>query len=174
MTVSLFLFSTPLLLSSTFFPHPLVFASLICLSLFCQSFCPANLSSLIVGLFICKHSCFCFSSLSLCIHSLFCLQISPYPPPFSILIFIFPVLTQLIYLPALPCKYVYLSQLPFHLFPLSSPLCFRIFVVGIGFFSLCFLMTSLGGQFSAKRPGDSPFTVRAEGKPAASVLLGRL
>ncbi|XP_029363602.1 alpha-1,6-mannosylglycoprotein 6-beta-N-acetylglucosaminyltransferase B isoform X1 [Echeneis naucrates] len=39
---------------------------------------------------------------------------------------------------------------------------FRIFVVGIGFFSLCFLMTSLGGQFSAKRPGDSPFTVRAE------------
>ncbi|TWW69621.1 Alpha-1,6-mannosylglycoprotein 6-beta-N-acetylglucosaminyltransferase B [Takifugu flavidus] len=41
---------------------------------------------------------------------------------------------------------------------------FRIFVVGIGFFSLCFLMTSLGGQFSAKRPGDPPFTVRAEGK----------
>uniref|UniRef100_A0AAQ4PPK5 alpha-1,6-mannosyl-glycoprotein 6-beta-N-acetylglucosaminyltransferase n=1 Tax=Gasterosteus aculeatus aculeatus TaxID=481459 RepID=A0AAQ4PPK5_GASAC len=39
---------------------------------------------------------------------------------------------------------------------------FRIFVVGIGFFSLCFLMTSLGGQFSAKRPVDSPFTVRAE------------
>uniref|UniRef100_A0A8C9X1R5 Alpha-1,6-mannosylglycoprotein 6-beta-N-acetylglucosaminyltransferase B n=1 Tax=Sander lucioperca TaxID=283035 RepID=A0A8C9X1R5_SANLU len=45
---------------------------------------------------------------------------------------------------------------------------FRIFVVGIGFFSLCFLMTSLGGQFSAKRPGDSPFTVRAEGKPAVT------
>ncbi|CAG02678.1 unnamed protein product [Tetraodon nigroviridis] len=40
----------------------------------------------------------------------------------------------------------------------------RIFVVGIGFFSLCFLMTSLGGQFSSKRPGDPPFTVRAEGK----------
>ncbi|XP_031432583.1 alpha-1,6-mannosylglycoprotein 6-beta-N-acetylglucosaminyltransferase B [Clupea harengus] len=39
---------------------------------------------------------------------------------------------------------------------------FRIFVAGIGFFSLCFLMTSLGGQFSAKRSGDSPFTVRAE------------
>ncbi|KAI4822266.1 hypothetical protein KUCAC02_007825, partial [Chaenocephalus aceratus] len=39
---------------------------------------------------------------------------------------------------------------------------FRIFVVGIGFFSLCFLMTSLGGQLSAKRPGDSPFTVRSE------------
>ncbi|RXM93511.1 Alpha-1,6-mannosylglycoprotein 6-beta-N-acetylglucosaminyltransferase B [Acipenser ruthenus] len=38
----------------------------------------------------------------------------------------------------------------------------RIFVVGIGFFSLCFLMTSLGGQFSAKRLGDSPFTIRAE------------
>uniref|UniRef100_A0A3B3S248 alpha-1,6-mannosyl-glycoprotein 6-beta-N-acetylglucosaminyltransferase n=1 Tax=Paramormyrops kingsleyae TaxID=1676925 RepID=A0A3B3S248_9TELE len=38
----------------------------------------------------------------------------------------------------------------------------RIFVVGIGFFSLCFLMTSLGGQFSAKRPGDSPFTIRTE------------
>ncbi|KAL7850721.1 hypothetical protein SRHO_G00200700 [Serrasalmus rhombeus] len=41
---------------------------------------------------------------------------------------------------------------------------FRIFVVGIGFFSLCFLMTSLGGQFSAKRLGDSPFTIRTEGK----------
>ncbi|CAG14244.1 unnamed protein product, partial [Tetraodon nigroviridis] len=38
-----------------------------------------------------------------------------------------------------------------------------IFVVGIGFFSLCFLMTSLGGQFSAKRLGDSPFTIRTEG-----------
>ncbi|XP_062853441.1 alpha-1,6-mannosylglycoprotein 6-beta-N-acetylglucosaminyltransferase B-like [Trichomycterus rosablanca] len=39
---------------------------------------------------------------------------------------------------------------------------FRIFVLGIGFFSLCFLMTSLGGQFSAKRLTDSPFTVRTE------------
>ncbi|XP_043971321.1 alpha-1,6-mannosylglycoprotein 6-beta-N-acetylglucosaminyltransferase B-like isoform X2 [Gambusia affinis] len=39
---------------------------------------------------------------------------------------------------------------------------FRIFVVGVGFFSLCFLMTSLGGQFSAKRLGDSPFTIRTE------------
>uniref|UniRef100_A0A4W5RTE7 Uncharacterized protein n=1 Tax=Hucho hucho TaxID=62062 RepID=A0A4W5RTE7_9TELE len=39
-----------------------------------------------------------------------------------------------------------------------------IFVVGIGFFSLCFLMTSLGGQFSAKRLGDSPFTIRTEGR----------
>uniref|UniRef100_A0A3Q2PML1 alpha-1,6-mannosyl-glycoprotein 6-beta-N-acetylglucosaminyltransferase n=1 Tax=Fundulus heteroclitus TaxID=8078 RepID=A0A3Q2PML1_FUNHE len=39
---------------------------------------------------------------------------------------------------------------------------FRIFVVGVGFFSLCFLMTSLGGQFLAKRPADSPFTTRAE------------
>uniref|UniRef100_A0A8D2IS38 alpha-1,6-mannosyl-glycoprotein 6-beta-N-acetylglucosaminyltransferase n=1 Tax=Varanus komodoensis TaxID=61221 RepID=A0A8D2IS38_VARKO len=39
---------------------------------------------------------------------------------------------------------------------------FRIFVVGIGFFTLCFLMTSLGGQFSAKRLGDSPFTIRTE------------
>ncbi|XP_029456257.1 alpha-1,6-mannosylglycoprotein 6-beta-N-acetylglucosaminyltransferase B isoform X2 [Rhinatrema bivittatum] len=37
-----------------------------------------------------------------------------------------------------------------------------IFVFGIGFFTLCFLMTSLGGQFSAKRLGDSPFTVRTE------------
>uniref|UniRef100_A0A8D0ARP8 alpha-1,6-mannosyl-glycoprotein 6-beta-N-acetylglucosaminyltransferase n=1 Tax=Sander lucioperca TaxID=283035 RepID=A0A8D0ARP8_SANLU len=37
-----------------------------------------------------------------------------------------------------------------------------IFLVGIGFFSLCFLMTSLGGQFSAKRLGDSPFTIRTE------------
>uniref|UniRef100_A0A3B3DEA7 alpha-1,6-mannosyl-glycoprotein 6-beta-N-acetylglucosaminyltransferase n=1 Tax=Oryzias melastigma TaxID=30732 RepID=A0A3B3DEA7_ORYME len=33
---------------------------------------------------------------------------------------------------------------------------------GFGFFSLCFLMTSLGGQFSAKRLGDSPFTIRTE------------
>ncbi|XP_061883000.1 LOW QUALITY PROTEIN: alpha-1,6-mannosylglycoprotein 6-beta-N-acetylglucosaminyltransferase B-like [Entelurus aequoreus] len=39
---------------------------------------------------------------------------------------------------------------------------FRIFVVGIGFFSLCFLMTSLGGQFSAKRLEDSPFTIHTE------------
>ncbi|XP_060774627.1 alpha-1,6-mannosylglycoprotein 6-beta-N-acetylglucosaminyltransferase B-like [Neoarius graeffei] len=39
---------------------------------------------------------------------------------------------------------------------------FRIFVLGIGFFSLCFLMTSLGGQFSAKRLTDSPFTARTE------------
>ncbi|XP_053150441.1 alpha-1,6-mannosylglycoprotein 6-beta-N-acetylglucosaminyltransferase B isoform X3 [Hemicordylus capensis] len=39
---------------------------------------------------------------------------------------------------------------------------FRIFIVGIGFFTLCFLMTSLGGQFSAKRLGDSPFTIRTE------------
>uniref|UniRef100_A0A8C2FQA9 alpha-1,6-mannosyl-glycoprotein 6-beta-N-acetylglucosaminyltransferase n=1 Tax=Cyprinus carpio TaxID=7962 RepID=A0A8C2FQA9_CYPCA len=37
-----------------------------------------------------------------------------------------------------------------------------IFVAGIGFFSLCFLMTSLGGQFSAKRLGDSPFSIRTE------------
>ena len=43
----------------------------------------------------------------------------------------------------------------------------RIFVVGIGFFSLCFLMTSLGGQFSAKRLGDSPFTMRTEGSAGA-------
>uniref|UniRef100_A0A8C7S7K8 alpha-1,6-mannosyl-glycoprotein 6-beta-N-acetylglucosaminyltransferase n=1 Tax=Oncorhynchus mykiss TaxID=8022 RepID=A0A8C7S7K8_ONCMY len=40
----------------------------------------------------------------------------------------------------------------------------RIFVAGIGFFSLCFLMTSLGGQFSAKRPGDTPFTMRGPSK----------
>lgn len=50
----------------------------------------------------------------------------------------------------------------------SLQLCFlsrRIFVLGIGFFTLCFLMTSLGGQFSAKRLGDSPFTIRTEGEP---------
>lgn len=47
----------------------------------------------------------------------------------------------------------------------------RIFVLGIGFFSLCFLMTSLGGQFSAKRPGDSPFTMRAEGKACVYVFV---
>ncbi|KAK7939687.1 hypothetical protein WMY93_003013 [Mugilogobius chulae] len=39
---------------------------------------------------------------------------------------------------------------------------FRLFVVGIGFFSVFFLMTSLGGEFSGKRLTDSPFTVQAE------------
>ncbi|XP_007958037.1 alpha-1,6-mannosylglycoprotein 6-beta-N-acetylglucosaminyltransferase B [Orycteropus afer afer] len=37
-----------------------------------------------------------------------------------------------------------------------------LFVLGIGFFTLCFLMTSLGGQFSARHVGDSPFTIRTE------------
>lgn len=53
-------------------------------------------------------------------------------------------------------------------------LCFpsrRIFVLGIGFFTLCFLMTSLGGQFSAKRLGDSPFTIRTEGKHGSVPIL---
>uniref|UniRef100_A0A803SZZ3 alpha-1,6-mannosyl-glycoprotein 6-beta-N-acetylglucosaminyltransferase n=1 Tax=Anolis carolinensis TaxID=28377 RepID=A0A803SZZ3_ANOCA len=55
---------------------------------------------------------------------------------------------------------------------------FRIFVVGIGFFTLCFLMTSLGGQFSAKRLGDSPFTIRTEaeklsGKKSAGILSNK-
>lgn len=56
----------------------------------------------------------------------------------------------------------------------SLQLCFlsrRIFVLGIGFFTLCFLMTSLGGQFSAKRLGDSPFTIRTEGKPVSVPVL---
>lgn len=60
-------------------------------------------------------------------------------------------------------SYVYLPNPPFPSVPSLLPLCCRIFVVGIGFFSLCFLMTSLGGQFSAKRLGDSPFTIRTEG-----------
>lgn len=47
----------------------------------------------------------------------------------------------------------------------------RIFVLGIGFFTLCFLMTSLGGQFSAKRLGDSPFTIRTEGKHNSAPIL---
>ncbi|CAG5947748.1 unnamed protein product [Menidia menidia] len=47
---------------------------------------------------------------------------------------------------------------------------FRIFVVGVGFFSLCFLMTSLGGKFSAKRLGDSPFTIHTEGVELRGVL----
>uniref|UniRef100_A0A8C0EIH8 alpha-1,6-mannosyl-glycoprotein 6-beta-N-acetylglucosaminyltransferase n=1 Tax=Bubo bubo TaxID=30461 RepID=A0A8C0EIH8_BUBBB len=50
---------------------------------------------------------------------------------------------------------------------------FRIFVLGIGFFTLCFLMTSLGGQFSAKRLGDSPFTIRTEGKRSSVPVLSR-
>lgn len=61
-----------------------------------------------------------------------------------------------------------LFHLSCHVNTATLPVCFfcRIFVVGIGFFSLCFLMTSLGGQFSSKRPGEPPFTVRAEGKRA--------
>ncbi|KAM8824717.1 alpha-1,6-mannosylglycoprotein 6-beta-N-acetylglucosaminyltransferase B [Synchiropus picturatus] len=53
---------------------------------------------------------------------------------------------------------------------------FRMFVVGIGFFSVGFLMTSLGGQFSAKRPGDSPFTVHAEvmGGPESRGVLRKI
>ncbi|XP_076843604.1 alpha-1,6-mannosylglycoprotein 6-beta-N-acetylglucosaminyltransferase B isoform X2 [Brachyhypopomus gauderio] len=39
---------------------------------------------------------------------------------------------------------------------------FRIFVAGIGFFSVCFLMTSLGGQFSPRRLRDTPFTIHTE------------
>uniref|UniRef100_A0A8C0Q8A1 alpha-1,6-mannosyl-glycoprotein 6-beta-N-acetylglucosaminyltransferase n=1 Tax=Canis lupus familiaris TaxID=9615 RepID=A0A8C0Q8A1_CANLF len=53
---------------------------------------------------------------------------------------------------------------------------FRLFVLGIGFFSLCFLMTSLGGQFSARRPGDSPFTIRTEvlGGPESRGVLRKM
>ncbi|XP_032726405.1 alpha-1,6-mannosylglycoprotein 6-beta-N-acetylglucosaminyltransferase B isoform X1 [Lontra canadensis] len=53
---------------------------------------------------------------------------------------------------------------------------FRLFVLGIGFFSLCFLMTSLGGQLSARRPGDSPFTIRTEvlGGPESRGVLRRM
>lgn len=63
---------------------------------------------------------------------------------------------------AMSSKYIYL--LSSFIWSRSPLMCYRIFVVGVGFFSLCFLMTSLGGQFSAKRLGDSPFTTRAEGK----------
>lgn len=56
------------------------------------------------------------------------------------------------------------------LLQLCFPSC-RIFVLGIGFFTLCFLMTSLGGQFSAKRLGDSPFTIRTEGKSGTVLVL---
>ncbi|XP_012588458.1 PREDICTED: alpha-1,6-mannosylglycoprotein 6-beta-N-acetylglucosaminyltransferase B [Condylura cristata] len=53
---------------------------------------------------------------------------------------------------------------------------FRLFVLGVGFFSLCFLMTSLGGQFSARRPGDSPFTIRTEvmGGPESRGVLRKM
>uniref|UniRef100_A0ABI7XNV2 alpha-1,6-mannosyl-glycoprotein 6-beta-N-acetylglucosaminyltransferase n=1 Tax=Felis catus TaxID=9685 RepID=A0ABI7XNV2_FELCA len=53
---------------------------------------------------------------------------------------------------------------------------FRLFVLGIGFFSLCFLMTSLGGQLSARRPGDSPFTIRTEvlGGPESRGVLRKM
>ncbi|VFV20877.1 alpha--mannosylglycoprotein [Lynx pardinus] len=51
-----------------------------------------------------------------------------------------------------------------------------LFVLGIGFFSLCFLMTSLGGQLSARRPGDSPFTIRTEvlGGPESRGVLRKM
>ncbi|XP_055079434.1 alpha-1,6-mannosylglycoprotein 6-beta-N-acetylglucosaminyltransferase B [Periophthalmus magnuspinnatus] len=39
---------------------------------------------------------------------------------------------------------------------------FRLFVLGIGVFSLFFLMTSLGGELSGKRLSPSPFVVQAE------------
>nr|XP_012634373.2 alpha-1,6-mannosylglycoprotein 6-beta-N-acetylglucosaminyltransferase B [Microcebus murinus] len=53
---------------------------------------------------------------------------------------------------------------------------FRLFVLGIGFFTLCFLMTSLGGQFSARRLGDSPFTIRTEvmGGPESRGVLRKM
>lgn len=61
--------------------------------------------------------------------------------------------------------------LPHHPLLQLSFLSRRIFVLGIGFFTLCFLMTSLGGQFSAKRLGDSPFTIRTEGEPRVPLSL---
>ncbi|KAG3268401.1 mannosyl (alpha-1,6-)-glycoprotein beta-1,6-N-acetyl-glucosaminyltransferase, isozyme B [Ictidomys tridecemlineatus] len=53
---------------------------------------------------------------------------------------------------------------------------FRLFVLGIGFFTVCFLMTSLGGQFSARRLGDSPFTIRTEvlGGPESRGVLRKM
>uniref|UniRef100_A0A8C9PXC3 alpha-1,6-mannosyl-glycoprotein 6-beta-N-acetylglucosaminyltransferase n=1 Tax=Spermophilus dauricus TaxID=99837 RepID=A0A8C9PXC3_SPEDA len=53
---------------------------------------------------------------------------------------------------------------------------FRLFVLGIGFFTICFLMTSLGGQFSARRLGDSPFTIRTEvlGGPESRGVLRKM
>ncbi|XP_069786373.1 alpha-1,6-mannosylglycoprotein 6-beta-N-acetylglucosaminyltransferase B isoform X2 [Narcine bancroftii] len=52
---------------------------------------------------------------------------------------------------------------------------FRLFVAGIGFFTLCFIMTSLGGQFSGKRLGDSPFGIRQLGiKPEGIGMESRV
>lgn len=53
---------------------------------------------------------------------------------------------------------------------------FRIFVVGIAFFTLCLLMTSFGGQFSTTRLADSPFTMRAEvtGSPESRGVLRKM
>uniref|UniRef100_A0A8C7B928 alpha-1,6-mannosyl-glycoprotein 6-beta-N-acetylglucosaminyltransferase n=1 Tax=Neovison vison TaxID=452646 RepID=A0A8C7B928_NEOVI len=58
----------------------------------------------------------------------------------------------------------------------ASPAPPGLFVLGIGFFSLCFLMTSLGGQLSARRPGDSPFTIRTEvlGGPESRGVLRKM
>ncbi|EPY86787.1 alpha-1,6-mannosylglycoprotein 6-beta-N-acetylglucosaminyltransferase B isoform 1 [Camelus ferus] len=59
----------------------------------------------------------------------------------------------------------------------ARPVAFcRLFVLGIGLFSLCFLMTSLGGQLSARRPGDSPFTIRTEvmGGPESRGVLRKM
>ncbi|XP_072414567.1 alpha-1,6-mannosylglycoprotein 6-beta-N-acetylglucosaminyltransferase B-like isoform X1 [Chiloscyllium punctatum] len=48
---------------------------------------------------------------------------------------------------------------------------FRLFVAGIGFFTLCFIMTSFGGQFSGKRVGDSPFGIRQLGIKSEGIGL---
>ncbi|XP_029782951.1 alpha-1,6-mannosylglycoprotein 6-beta-N-acetylglucosaminyltransferase B [Suricata suricatta] len=63
-----------------------------------------------------------------------------------------------------------------HLFLTRPVVPCRLFVLGIGFFSLCFLMTSLGGQLSARRPGDSPFTIRTEvlGGPESRGVLRKM
>lgn len=67
-----------------------------------------------------------------------------------------------LFIQTLVCTQVYTNPPSLPVTYLIFLLC-RIFVVGIGFFSLCFLMTSLGGQFSTKRLGDSPFTIHTEG-----------
>lgn len=71
--------------------------------------------------------------------------------------------------PSLPHSFIRRNANGIRVRVLTLPIALRrLFVLGIGFFSLCFLMTSLGGQFSARRPGDSPFTIRTEG-----ILVGK-
>lgn len=157
---SLLFLHYPIYLSPTFFFYLFFFG--------CWSFCQVNPIFYNYHPFICVLSC--FSSHSLFTHSIFCHQLSQLSNDFSILLFMFCNNWPKYLFTCPPLQIFIFISAPFTSIP-SFPLCCRIFVVGIGFFSLCFLMTSLGGQFSAKRLGDSPFTIRTEGTDVCRVCM---